>query len=550
MLQSLSIENYALINSLQISFGAGFNVITGETGAGKSIILGALALILGNRADTQVLRNNSLKCTVEGVFKVDEKLVEDVLLQNDLDSGEELILRREILPSGKSRAFVNDTPVSLGVMKELGEKLVDIHSQHHTLLINESSFQLSIIDHFAGNGSLLASYATLFKNLKNLETELESLQESEKKALTERDYLIFLRDEFVQARLTSNEQELLEREQEILTHAEEIKQRSFQLTQALDGEESAILPVLSSLLNSLQQLTKFYPDAEELVQRFSSVNFELKDITQSIEKIGESVHHNPERIEEVSNRLDVIYRLQQKHRVSSVEGLLQVFEDVEQKLASIGSLQDQIDQLKIHIAKDYSVLRTLASRLHEARLKVVQPIEKDLVHTLRILGMPDADLAIKIEGTDGFTPYGTDKAQFLFTANKGQEIKPISKIASGGELSRLMLALKSLVVNRSFISTLVFDEIDSGVSGEIAGRAGELMRKMAVKIQIIAITHLPQIAGKAQDHYFVYKEAGKNETSSFIKRLSDSERITEIAKMLSNERITDAAVEAAKQLLN
>jgi DNA repair protein RecN (Recombination protein N) len=300
----------------------------------------------------------------------------------------------------------------------------------------------------------------------------------------------------------------------------------------------------------LQQLAKYHPDVAELAQRFASLNYDLKDIAQSLDKIGESVHHNPERIEEVSNRLDVIYRLQQKHRVNTIENLLQVFEDVEQKLAGIGSIQDQIDQLKAHIAKDYSILRNLSARLRESRSKVLKPIETGLVQTLKVLGMPEAILTIKMEDAGGFTPYGTDKVQFLFNANKGLEVKPVSKIASGGELSRLMLALKSLVANRSFISTLIFDEIDSGVSGEIAGRAGDVMRTMADKMQVIAITHLPQIAGKAQSHYFVYKEAGKNDTSSFIKKLSDAERITEIAKMLSNENVTDAALEAAKQLLN
>ncbi len=550
MLVSLSIENYALISSLEIGFDSGFNVITGETGAGKSIILGALALIIGNRADAQVLRIKEQKCTVEGVFKAEIPEIKQLFEEQDLDYDQEIILRREILPNGKSRAFVNDTPVSLSVMKDLGERLIDIHSQHNTLLINESAFQLSLVDNYALTSPQLIEYTALYKNYKRIEGQLAELLEKEKKSVAERDFLLFLKEEFLQVRLVEGEQAELEASLEILTHAEEIKTRTFQITEALNGTEIAVLPVLANILSTLQQLGKFHPAVSEIVQRFTSDYLDLKDITDSLEKIGDSVHHDPEQIEKITNRLDLIYRLLQKHHVNDEKALLEVFADIESKLAAIHSLEEEIERLKRIIERDHKQLLKMAAEIHRMRIKAAIPMEKELLLTLVKLGMPDAILKISIETIPEITASGTDKVQFLFSANKGQELKPVSKVASGGELSRLMLALKSLISNKNLISTIIFDEIDSGVSGEIAGRAGDVMKQMAEKMQVIAITHLPQIAGKAQAHYYVYKETGHHETRSYIRRLNSPERIGEIAKMLSNELVTDAAIEAAKQLLN
>jgi DNA repair protein RecN (Recombination protein N) len=550
MLVSLSIENYALISSLEIGFDSGFNVITGETGAGKSIILGALALIIGNRADAQVLRIKEQKCTVEGVFKSEIPGIKQLFEEQDLDYDQEIILRREILPNGKSRAFVNDTPVSLSVMKDLGERLIDIHSQHNTLLINESAFQLSLVDNYALTSPQLIEYTALYKSYKRIEGQLAELLEKEKKSIAERDFLLFLKEEFLQTRLVEGEQAELEATLEILTHAEEIKTRTFQITDALNGTEIAVLPVLSNILSTLQQLGKFHPAVSEIVQRFTSDYLDLKDITDSLEKIGDSVHHDPEQIEKITNRLDLIYRLLQKHHVNDEKALLNVFADVESKLASINSLEEEIDRLKRIIDRDHKQLLKMAAEINRIRTKAAIPMEKELLLTLVKLGMPDAIFKISVETIPEITASGTDKVQFLFSANKGQELKPVSKVASGGELSRLMLSLKSLISNRNLISTIIFDEIDSGVSGEIAGRAGDVMKQMAEKMQVIAITHLPQIAGKAQAHYYVYKETGHHETRSYIRRLNSPERIGEIAKMLSNELVTDAAIEAAKQLLN
>ena len=550
MLVSLSIENYALISSLEIGFDSGFNVITGETGAGKSIILGALALIIGNRADAQVLRIKEQKCTVEGVFKSEIPGIKQLFEEQDLDYDQEIILRREILPNGKSRAFVNDTPVSLSVMKDLGERLIDIHSQHNTLLINESAFQLSLVDNYALTSPQLIEYTALYKSYKRIEGQLAELLEKEKKSIAERDFLLFLKEEFLQTRLVEGEQAELEATLEILTHAEEIKTRTFQITDALNGTEIAVLPVLSNILSTLQQLGKFHPAVSEIVQRFTSDYLDLKDITDSLEKIGDSVHHDPEQIEKITNRLDLIYRLLQKHHVNDEKALLNVFADVESKLASINSLEEEIDRLKRIIDRDHKQLLKMAAEINRIRTKAAIPMEKELLLTLVKLGMPDAIFKISVETIPEITATGTDKVQFLFSANKGQELKPVSKVASGGELSRLMLSLKSLISNKNLISTIIFDEIDSGVSGEIAGRAGDVMKQMAEKMQVIAITHLPQIAGKAQAHYYVYKETGHHETRSYIRRLNSPERIGEIAKMLSNELVTDAAIEAAKQLLN
>ncbi|NMD15866.1 MAG: DNA repair protein RecN [Bacteroidales bacterium] len=549
MLCRLSVKNYALIEELEFEPGPGFNIITGETGAGKSILLGALGLILGNRADMQALRDNSQKCIVEGTFKVNLEPVNRFLHENNLDVCDELIMRREILPGGKSRAFVNDTPVNLNALKIIGDMLVDIHSQHENLLVNEAQFQLAVLDDFARNKEILSSYYAQYLDYRNKTTKLELLSEQEAKSMAEQDFIHFQLDELHEAHIEPGEQAKIENERSLLTHAEEIKTRLSEMIQILDDEDSGVIPALASQLSNLNSLIRFDEALKEIESRYTSCFYELKDILQELIKYADTIHYTPDRIAALSQRLDILFRLQQKHRVKDADELIEVKEHFIEKLNSYASLNEQIESLQQEIIWIEGELEEKANRLSDRRKAAIQPIQHQLKESLSELGMPDASIEVVLESTTDFIETGKNRVNFLFSANVGQEPRSISKVASGGEISRLMLAIKSLISNKTMIPVLIFDEIDAGVSGGIAAKAGRLMKQMARNMQIIAITHIPQIAALGDNHFLVSKKINKGTTQSIIERLSTEGRIRELAGMLSNHEITQEAIAAAKQLL-
>ncbi|HOE58214.1 MAG TPA: DNA repair protein RecN [Bacteroidales bacterium] len=549
MLCRLSVKNYALIEELEFEPGPGFNIITGETGAGKSILLGALGLILGNRADMQALRDNSQKCIVEGTFKVNLEPVNRFLHENNLDVCDELIMRREILPGGKSRAFVNDTPVNLNALKIIGDMLVDIHSQHENLLVNEAQFQLAVLDDFARNKEILSSYYAQYLDYRNKTTKLELLSEQEAKSMAEQDFIHFQLDELHEAHIEPGEQAKIENELSLLTHAEEIKTRLSEMIQILDDEDSGVIPALASQFSNLNSLIRFDEALKEIESRYTSCFYELKDILQELIKYADTIHYTPDRIAALSQRLDILFRLQQKHRVKDADELIEVKEHFIEKLNSYASLNEQIESLQQEIIWIEGELEEKANRLSDRRKAAIQPIQHQLKESLSELGMPDASIEVVLESTTDFIETGKNRVNFLFSANVGQEPRSISKVASGGEISRLMLAIKSLISNKTMIPVLIFDEIDAGVSGGIAAKAGRLMKQMARNMQIIAITHIPQIAALGDNHFLVSKKINKGTTQSIIERLSTEGRIRELAGMLSNHEITQEAIAAAKQLL-
>ncbi|HAL64038.1 MAG TPA: DNA repair protein RecN [Bacteroidales bacterium] len=549
MLCRLSVKNYALIEELEFEPGTGFNIITGETGAGKSILLGALGLILGNRADTQVLRNPSQKCIIEGTFRVNMEAVSRFLSENNLDINAELILRREILPRGKSRAFVNDTPVNLNALKILGDMLVDIHSQNENLLVNEAQFQLAVLDDFARNKEILLTYDKQYLNYRKISIELELLRQKESQSIAEQDFIRFQLDELNDAHIEAGEQAKIENELSLLTHAEEIKTRLSALIQILDDENSGVIPAIASQLSNLNHLVHFDESLKGIESRYTSCFYELKDILLELTKYAESINLDPERIANLSQRLDTLFRLQQKHHVKDSDDLIKIKQQFSDKLNSYDSLKDQIDLKEKEIQRIKTELEEKAEQLSIRRKAAIEPIEKQLKASLSELGMPDASIEVILENTDDFTETGKNKVNFLFTANIGQEARSISKVASGGELSRIMLAIKSLISNKTLIPVLIFDEIDAGVSGGIAARAGKLMKQMAENMQIIAITHIPQIAALGNNHFLVSKIVQNGTTQSTIEKLTPEGRVKELAGMLSNYEITQEAVAAAKQLL-
>jgi DNA repair protein RecN (Recombination protein N) len=549
MLCRLSVKNYALIEELEFEPGTGFNIITGETGAGKSILLGALGLILGNRADTQVLRNPSQKCIIEGTFRVNMEAVSRFLSENNLDINEELILRREILPSGKSRAFVNDTPVNLNALKILGDMLVDIHSQHENLLVNEAQFQLAVLDDFARNKEILSTYYKQYLNYRKISIELELLRQEESQSIAEQDFIRFQLGELNDAHIEAGEQAKIENELSLLTHAEEIKTRLSALIQIMDDENSGVIPAIASQLSNLNHLVHFDESLKGIESRYTSCFYELKDILLELTKYAESINLDPERIANLSQRLDTLFRLQQKHHVKDSDDLIKIKQQLSDKLNSYDSLKDQIDLKEKEIQRIKTELEEKAEQLSIRRKAAIEPIEQQLKASLSELGMPDASIEVILENTNDFTETGKNKVNFLFTANIGQEARSISKVASGGELSRIMLAIKSLISNKTLIPVLIFDEIDAGVSGGIAARAGKLMKQMAENMQIIAITHIPQIAALGNNHFLVSKIVQNGTTQSTIEKLTPEGRVKELAGMLSNYEITQEAIAAAKQLL-
>lgn len=551
MLKRLVIKNYALIDNLDISFSDELNIMTGETGAGKSIILGALSLILGQRAESKYFFNQQQKCIIEGTFLINEFHLDDFFKENDLDYDRETVLRREISPDGKSRAFINDTPVTLNTLKQLGEKLIDVHSQHATLEINDESFQLLVLDTIAGNGELLRRYKETYKSYRQAESKLKELIIKSEQAKTELDYLQFQFDELQKAGLISGEQEGLEQEQETLTHAEEIKRNLLGSITALNENEPSAIMMLKEALLNLNSAEKYNPEIRELSERLNSCLIEVKDILSEIGRIEQNSMINEARLEEVNARLDLIYSLQKKHRVSSDSELVQVREDLSAKLNHILFADEDIEKLRKQNSELFAELSGLADELSRSRSKSIPQVEASVIESLKEIGIPNAILNIQNDllPESRFEITGKDRIKFFFSANKGQAPQPMNKVASGGELSRLMLSIKSLIAVHTALPTIIFDEIDTGISGEIALKVGNIMEKLSKNMQVIAITHLPQIASKGHSHYIVYKEENTDITYTNIRKLHEDERITELAKMLSGNNPGESALQNARELL-
>ena len=550
MLRSLYIQNYALIEKLDIDFGSGFSVITGETGAGKSIILGAIGLLLGQRADVKSIRRGAAKCVIEARFEIAGYGMQPFFEENELEYEDECILRREVYASGKSRAFINDTPASLVQMKELGEQLIDVHSQHQNLLLNKEGFQLNVLDILAHDEEELAAYQSLHREWKQAQRDLENLIALAGQNKADEDYIRFQLEQLEDAHLTAGEQEELEQEADTLSHAEEIKAGLFRAGQVMNSDEGGLLSALKECLNTMSGLQKVYPSAGELAERLESSYIELKDISQEISGKEEEVEFNPARLEEVNDRLNLIYTLQQKHRVSTVDELLALADDYAAKLSNITSSDEQIEELKSRSESLYNKVKKQAAVLTELRTAAAREVEKQMAARLIPLGMPNVRFRVEIGTRKEPGAHGADTVGFLFSANKNGALQNISSVASGGEIARVMLSVKAMIAGAVKLPTIVFDEIDTGVSGEIADRMADIMQEMGDSDrQVISITHLPQIAARGRAHYKVYKQDNETETNSQIRRLTDEERVEEIAHMLSGATLTEAALNNAKALL-
>jgi DNA repair protein RecN (Recombination protein N) len=557
MLQKLSISNYALIDNLEISFDSGLNILTGETGAGKSIILGALSLILGQRAESRYFFNQQKKCVIEGSFKIANFHLKSFFEDNDLDYEAETVLRREISADGKSRSFVNDTPVNLNAMKLLGEKLIDIHSQHATMEINDPGFQLLVVDSVAKHPDLLNEYQTKFRAYKKATAQLQQLIEESDKAKADLDYYQFQYDELEKTNLAADEQEQMEQELYALNNAEEIKRNLLGANYLVQDSDAAALIQLREAGQQLGALTKFNPQIEELQERLNSVIIELKDIAAEIENIEQRTHTDEARAADINTRLSLLYNLQKKHRVNTNAELMALQDELSGKIQQAVFGDEAIEKLQQQLNVDKKELEKLAAQLTANRLKAIPTIETDVLKTLAEMGMSNSNLKIELSPTPGrnsslgsLGENGSDEIKFLFSANKGHALAEMSKAASGGELSRLMLSIKSLIAKNTALPTIIFDEIDTGVSGEVAHKVGQIMEQLADNLQVITITHLPQIASKGRRHYFVYKDDTTTTTYTRIKQLDTDERVLEIAKMLSGDKPGESALQNARELLS
>ena len=550
MLKSLFIRNFVLIDSLDIKFDKGFSVITGETGAGKSIILGALSLVLGQRADGKSIKNGSEKCVIEAVFDVSKYKLEEFFHSNDLEYDAEVcILRRELFASGKSRAFVNDSPVSLTVIKELGSRLIDIHSQHQNLLLGDNRFQLKVIDVMAENDILLILYRKEYSHFLSLKRELKELVEKAAQTKQEEDYVRFQLEQLTDACLIAGEQDELEQELETLSHAEEIKGSLYKVTQLLDGEEQGAVQLIKEALSTVDSLERYYPKAKEIAERLRSAYIDMNDLSSETEVLKEDIEFNPERLEWVNDRLNTLYSLEQKHRVSTVEELIELQNKYEEQLKEIDSFDELIEALKKQLEVSHHELLQQATVLSEQRKIASKAIASQLVEMIMPLGMPNTRFAIDFVAKPEPESDGMDEIRFLFSANKSAELQPVAQTASGGEISRLMLCIKAMIAGFTALPAIIFDEVDTGVSGDIADKMGEIMQDLGAKMQVFAITHLPQIAAKGKEHYFVYKEDTDERTVTRIKKLNKEERVKEIARMLSGASLTGASIANAKELL-
>ncbi|MNK43046.1 DNA repair protein RecN [compost metagenome] len=549
MLQKLSIRNYALIDSVDLELDKGLNIITGETGAGKSIMLGALSLILGQRAETKYFFNQDKKCIIEGWFLLADTQLQSLFEENDVDFYKENTLRREISTDGKSRAFINDTPVTLTVMKQIGERLIDIHSQHATQEVSDPSFQLLMVDTLAGHQPLLMDYRNKFKLYKQQQQHLSELQTKANEARNKQDYEQFLFNELESASLQADEQEKLETELQMLNNAESIKRSLLTAYNLLSEEETAILPILKEVVGQFQSVEKFNPEYEALNERLRSVLIEVKDIAAETAGLEEHIVFNPARIDEINARLDLIYGLQQKHRVNNIEELLNIQHQLSDNLANLLSSDEEIEKLIKALELLQADLEIMAGKLSANRNKAILNTEASVGKILHQVGMPNAKIKIEQSQAAVLNKDGKDLISLLFSANSGQAPAPVGKVASGGELSRLMLAIKSIMAKHTSLPTLIFDEIDTGISGETALRVGDVIGELEKNMQVICITHLPQIAAKGDAHYFVYKNEQSERTTTGIRKLSNADRVSAIAEMLSGKKPGASAMENAKDLL-
>ncbi|MFH1004190.1 MAG: DNA repair protein RecN [Bacteroidota bacterium] len=549
MLKHLSIQNYVLIDKIEIDLPDGLTIITGETGTGKSILLGALALLVGERTDTSVLLNKTHKCIVEGIFDISNYSLKKFFHSNALDYENNTVIRREISSEGKSRAFINDTPVALNLLKELGAQLVDIHSQHEILLLNDTDFHLSVIDSFTQHTAVVNEYRIGFNKYKETERMLNELLEKEKQSKRDIDYWQFQFDELEHANLQLGEQEKIETDMKVLNNFEKIKLSLEKAAILLSESEINILSSLGEAKQLLLSIAEFNSSYNELLSRLNSSYIELSDITNEIENTAEHIFYDPSHAEELTNRINTIFSLQKKHQVNSVEELLAIKIKIENRLKDILSLEKEINVLQLEKEKLYQKLFLFAKKISTDRKKSFVKLEKDISVLLSALAMPNAQFHIEHLLLDTMTESGIDKIKFLFSANKGSAMKEISKIASGGELSRLMLSIKYLVAKNTALPSIIFDEIDSGVSGEIAGKVGKMILGMSENMQVIAITHLPQIASKGNSHFTIFKEEYGNKTITNIKLLNREERVKEIASMLSEGKLTGASMKNAKELM-
>ena len=552
MLQSIHIQNYALIESLDIDFHPGFSVITGETGAGKSIILGAIGLLVGQRADIKAIKNGANKCIVEARFNIASYALESFFEEHEMEYEEgECILRRELYASGKSRAFINDTPATLTQMKELGEKLIDVHSQHQNLLLNHEDFQLSILDILANDEKELQTYQELYSDYKKVCRELAHIQEQAEKNRQDEDYIRFQVEQLEEANLQNGEQEELEQEAETLSHAEEIKASLYKADQLMASGDMTLLSATKECLQTLQGISRVYGQTQEWIERLDNCYIELKDLSQEIASASDDVEFNPTRLDFVNDRLNLIYSLQQKHRVSSVDELIHLAEEYRTKLDAITSYDETIRDLQKKKEAFYAKLLSVAATLTNLRQDAAKEIERQMQAYLIPLGMPNVRFAVELTSKKEPDSKGMDHVTFLFSANKNGVLQNVASIASGGEIARVMLSLKAMIAGAVKLPTIIFDEIDTGVSGSIAEKMALIMEEMGqADRQVISITHLPQIAARGKNHYKVYKEDTEVGTNSHIRPLNEEERINEIANMLSGATLTEAALNNAKALLN
>ena len=549
MLLKLFVQNYALIKELDVELDNGLTIITGETGAGKSILLGALSLILGTRADSSVLLDKNEKCVVEGTFRIEEYELNEFFSANELDYESITNLRREINPAGKSRAFINDTPVTVNLLKELGDRLIDIHSQHQTLMLNDNSFQLNLIDSFSGTANLKSRYTETYLGYRKLKKEYTLLKEKADKNKADLEYFQFQYNQLDEARLTTGEQEELKAEQELLSHSEEIKLALSTSSSLFSAEGISILSMLRDVKVNIGKIRAFLTEGENLLNRTESSLIELDDIAAEIEKLAISIEADPGRLVKVNTRLDTIYSLMQKHRAGDLNELIRKKDEIKDIISSIVTSDERLKDLENIIKKETSSLKTLSEEISLKRKSVLPDIESRVIDLLKQLGIPNAKFKISLVQQQEFTVSGMDEADFLFSANKQIAPESLAKIASGGELSRVMLSLKSLLTKNNNLPTIIFDEIDSGVSGEVADKVGQILAGMGKYMQVINITHLPQVASRGTRHYHVYKDDTDNSTFTRVKLLSPEERILEVARLLSGSEITETAMKNAKELL-
>ncbi|WP_320814986.1 DNA repair protein RecN [Flavobacterium sp.] len=550
MLLSLTIKNYALIESLEINFSDQFSIITGETGAGKSILLGALGLVLGNRADLSVLKDNEQKCVIEAHFLLKNYNLQSFFIENDLDYEDQSIIRREILPSGKSRAFINDSPVNLNVLQELANFLIDIHSQHQTREILNEEYQLEIVDAIANNTEIIVNYTKELKQFNSINKKLKHLKLEKETLSKEQEYNSFLLNELLLANLKEDEQEILEEELEQLSNVEFISESLDKALQISSDEQVGISINLNEVKQSLQKIAGLSKNYSDISERINSIQIEFQDIINECSSLSDKVINNPARLEEVNTKLQSIYTLQKKHQVNSVEELIIIREDLDAKVIKVDDLDFQINKLEIEVAEAQNKVNEFANKISERRAKSTSDLSKQIETILSGLGMPDAQIQFNISPTESYFKSGKDTIETLFTSNKGMQLGMLKKVASGGEMSRIMLAIKAVMANYTKLPSIIFDEIDTGVSGEIAIKIGEIMKEMSKNMQVFAITHLPQIAAKGIQHYKVYKYTDNETTVSELKLLTLDERIKEIAEMLSGKSISDSALNHAKALLN